>query len=484
MKLTLRGFILTVLSSGISFFSFSQKKISTPALKADLDLVKKTLIKHHLGFGYYEDTITFNSNIEKILQNYPDSISQRQAYIEITELIASIEDLHTSTRAPKNFSSKKPITLPLILRKFDQYFFVHYNISTDSTILRTAEISKIENMPVWDLYQDFRKMYGTDNNNPVSKDYYAERAFSRYLYAQYGQTDSTLITFKNPKDSVFRSIYVKNITSKESLKILKSRYKNATRQNLGYQVVDSTRHIAKLDITSFMEKKGKFDFNQRGFKIKLKSAFKKAESQKIEHLIVDLRANGGGYIPNVGRLTSYVAKEPYALTDSMIFKPKSYFKIFTPLTIFGPVVGRIMFKKQKNGNYFFTKKKYKKPASKHHFDGKLYVIMDGGSYSATTFTIGLWRDMNLATFVGSQPGGANWGSFAGTWKLVKLPNTKSYVRVPLFKIVHNQPNKTTQSFFVQPDFEVDQSFSDFENRKDTQLEFILNLIKKSKLQKD
>lgn len=103
--------------------------------------------------------------------------------------------------------------------------------------------------------------------------------------------------------------------------------------------------------------------------------------------------------------------------------------------------------------------------------------MDGGSYSATTLTIGLWKDMNRATFVGNTVGGANWGSFAGQWKDLKLKNSKFKVHIPLMKLVHGHPNKTNKTFFVEPDYYVDQSFEDFFRRKDSPMDFVLDLIK-------
>ena len=246
---------------------------------------------------------------------------------------------------------------------------------------------------------------------------------------------------------------------------------------MNYQVIDSTNHIAKLDITSFILKNNKLDVFGRKFKKDIRKRFKTIEKQGIEHLIVDFRANGGGLISNITQITKYVAKEPFVLDDSSYFKKPSYFKLFPAASIFPPIVARLIFKPTSDGTYLKNKSRTHKPSQKYHYGKNLYVLMDGGSYSATTFTIGLWKDMNLATFIGTRPGGANWGSFAGQWHKVTLPKSKIIVRIPLIKIVHAQKHKTTKTFFVEPDYNVEQGFRDFLNRKDTQLDFTLDLIK-------
>jgi Peptidase family S41 len=351
------------------------------------------------------------------------------------------------------------------------------NGSTDSTILRGEEIISVDKVPVMETFEKSKGLFGTDKANQNSKNFYAERYFARNSNILYGIKDSMLLELRNTKKD---SIYFRKIQTelaKNSNKILAKRYKNINRKNLNFKIVDSLNHVAVMDVVSFSEKGNKLDFHQLKFNKLVKKNFKTIEDNNVKHLIVDFRFNGGGLLTNTKRITKYVANRPFVATDSVKLSRGGFKKIFPPYIITNYLIGRLVFKKQPDGTYLRTSKSPNLPSKKHHYSGEIYVLMDGGSYSATTLTIGLWKDMNRATFVGNTVGGANWGSFAGQWKDLKLKNSKFKVHIPLMKLVHGQPNKTNKTFFVEPDYFVEQSFEDFIRRKDSPMDFVLDLIK-------
>jgi Peptidase family S41 len=463
----------------IPCFVFAQKIVSKADFQKELKYTKAQIEKYHLGKYHYQSKENFENIFEKLNQNLPDSLSINEAFQRSTALVSSIKDLHSSVSIYK--PSKNTKYFPFYVRRFDKDFFIHYNVSSDSTILRGMQIKSINGVKMNEIFMQLCTLYGADNNNPISQNYYAERSFMRYYRLINKQEDSLTIEFKAIKsDSVFTK-KIATATNVDINKTLAKRYKNATRQNLKYAVLDSVQKIGFLDVSSFTLKGNKFDIFQSKFKRELRKHFKKIKKDGIEHLVIDFRANGGGLVNNISRITKYVASEPFNLEDSIIMYKKTLHMKFPWYSIGPAIFAKFYFRNLDSSRVVHVSKAKRmyKPNKANHYDGKLYVLMDGGSYSATAFTIGLWRDMNRATFVGTPTGGANWGSFAGQWKNLKLKRSGLGVRVPLYKIVHAQKNKVTSSFTVQPDYFVNTSFADFQKRKDSQLSFVIDLIKNS-----
>ncbi len=459
--------------------AWSQKKVSRADFQKELTYTKTQIEQFHLGKYHYQDKENFENMYTSIYESLPDSLSTREAYQYNTKLVSSIKDLHTSVSLFKQDKNTK--FFPFYVRKFNEAFYVHYNVSSDSTIERGTQVFSINGQHINEIYKKLSALYGADNNNPVSQNYYGERSFMRYYNFLTEPKDSLLIGFKTLKSD---SVFVKNIptaTAADINKMLTKRYKNASRQNLKYVVLDSLAKIGFMDVSSFTLKKNKYDIFQWQFKRNLHKNFKAMKNSGIEHLIIDFRANGGGLVQNISRITKYVAKVPFNMSDSVIMYRKTLRKQFPWYSIGPAIFARFYFKKIDSNRVAHVSNPNKKikPHKRNHFDGKIYVLMDGGSYSATAFSIGLWKDMNLATFIGTQPGGANWGSFAGQWKNLKLKKSGLGVRVPLYKIVHAQENKVTSTFTVEPDFYVGTSFEDFLNRKDSHVSFVLDYIKNS-----
>jgi hypothetical protein len=457
---------------------FAQKKISKEDMTEDFRKLKNQLEKLHQGLYFYETRGDFESRYAEIIHNLPDSLDQLQAYFALNKLIVGMKDLHTSVFFPSKIVAKeKNKTLPMVVRSNSGKFYIHLNGSTDSTILRGQELISVDKKPVAEILELSKEFWGTDNGNQNSKKYYSERYLGRNISRLYGFKDSLTLELRHPQKD---SIYYRKIATelaKTSSKIMAKRYKNINRKNLSLKIVDSLNHVAMMDVLSFTEKGSKLDFNNFRFKRLLKRNFKEIEKNNIQHLVVDFRFNGGGLIANTKRITKYVAQEPFSLADSVKLTNAAFKRIFPPMVFTNYIIGRMIFKKQADGSFLKMTKRGIKPTKKYHYGGKIYVLTDGGSYSATTLTIGLWKDMNRATFVGNTPGGADWGSFAGQWKDLKLKNSKIKVHIPLMKLVHAHPHQTNRTFFVEPDYYVEQSFDDFSKRKDSQLNFVLDLIK-------
>ncbi len=462
----------------LPIFSFSQKKIHSDKFKEDILFTHNQLLKYYPGLFHYETEDEFAERLVKALETTHDSISILEAYKKVAYLIEGIKDQHLAVYLPKNYFPKTVKILPLLMKRFDEDFYLVYNQSRDTTLVRGTKILEINGVkPIEDFYR-FQKLMPADNGNPSAKNYVSESAFRALYNRWYGPLDSVNIQYVLPDSDIKKDTVLHFLPADSAGKILASRYKANIRKNLGYTQVDSLSHTAVLDITSFKGPKSFLRFTEKKFKKGLEKAFAQIEQDSIQNLILDLRGNGGGAIVNVQTLVSYLSQEPFKLYDSVYLKKAAFNTIFKSYLLLPRLAGKLIYnKKNETGYYRYYTQATIKPQKKHNYHNRLFVLMDGGTYSASTFTISLLKNMDRAIFVGTPPGGANWGSFAGFNKNSKLPNSKLQLRIPLMQLVHDSTNLNHTNFVVQPDYNVQRSFEDMIKNIDTQIEFIKNMVK-------
>lgn len=469
----------------ISLTSHAQKQtFSINEVREDMAVLKRKFEKLHPGMYYYQSKEIYEKLYDSLYNSITQPLSYLEAYKVLTQLVTAVEDGHTGIRFdPKRFIRKKVKYIPFYLRKIDDKYYISLNTSQDSTVVRGSEVIRINNEPVDALITKLKVFVSSDKGNEAVKEYYATGMFPNYYLRQYGEIDSVTITYRLPYNNVTLRKKLACLTIGEINKISDKRYKSFKRPNMSVKTVDSLNHIAVLDITSF-SMTGKFlDFGHKKFKKTLQNSFKTIRKNGIEHLIIDFRANGGGYIPNVSRVLKYLSPTPFTIVDTVGFKKSAYFTINKPYYLIPPLIFWMGFPKRKGGLLYRVNKSNtnQKPVKDLAYKGKTYFLTDPGCYSATTFTLNVAKDLGISkAFIGQQVGGASWGSFAGTWEDFKLPNTKYIIHTPLYKITHRLPNQVNKGFFLDLDYEVNRNYEELLKNNMSIIDFTVGMIRASK----
>ena len=111
------------------------------------------------------------------------------------------------------------------------------------------------------------------------------------------------------------------------------------------------------------------------------------------------------------------------------------------------------------------------------YTGKVYVLMNGYSASATGELIGHLKNINRAVFIGEEAGG-NPVIFTGGQTLpVDLPHTHVVGYLPLSLNEMNVKLKNT-GHGVLPDYKIKRTIKDILQEKDVEMEFVMDLIQK------
>ena len=115
------------------------------------------------------------------------------------------------------------------------------------------------------------------------------------------------------------------------------------------------------------------------------------------------------------------------------------------------------------------------PRKKNHFDGSLYFITGGNSFSATTLLLHQLRRQSNVMVVGEETGGGAYGNSAWMIPEVTLPHTRIRYRLPLFRLVMDK-EALASGRGILPDIEVRATAASIRKGIDVKSEKVRELI--------
>jgi C-terminal processing protease CtpA/Prc len=115
------------------------------------------------------------------------------------------------------------------------------------------------------------------------------------------------------------------------------------------------------------------------------------------------------------------------------------------------------------------------PPGKHPFLGKVFVLIDGGSFSTTADFCAVTHHLKRASFIGEETGGGYYGNNSGMQTILTLPNSKARVRVPMYEYWNAVPGYDGKRRGTRPDHLVETKAANLLRGVDEQLELALKL---------
>jgi C-terminal processing protease CtpA/Prc len=183
------------------------------------------------------------------------------------------------------------------------------------------------------------------------------------------------------------------------------------------------------------------------------------------------------------RLTQYLVNKPFNIADTVAAKSRSfrYKKYIKPWFVYWMSM-QFTGRKQKDGRIHFRyfERHMFKPEKRNHFDGNIYLVTGGYTFSAATLVTGELKGQENVTVVGEETGGGAYGNSAMHLPVITLPNSKVRVVLPLYRLVIDANRKKTGRG-VFPDVEVGPSSVAIKNGTDAKMEKVKELIAKDNL---
>ncbi|WP_317898510.1 S41 family peptidase [Aurantibacillus circumpalustris] len=456
--------------------SLLTKKYSPNQLKEDATVLGDVLLAMHPGIGIYKPRIFYHDLIKSFTSSFNDSLTEKQFRLKTKLFIDEFHCGHSEVLYSKAFYKEvnklKLNYSPYVFLPVKEQLFMIANLNKkqDSSITRGSEILRINGIAVDSMIRYSRRFISTDGFNQTGKDHYVQLGFNSYFLALFGRPDTFEVEYK--KGEVLKTIKYSAIQPKAFPPLPlepkeDSLLRNYKRANIAYRFLDEGNKSMLLKITKFSHK---------GDARAYRRIFKKLKKNKSENLIIDLRNNGGGSLGNSYRLLSYLLEKESTQTLSTTIK-KYPFKKYTKGNLafkFTRFAYKIIGQKKSvhdTDNFIYTIK----PRKKNHYSNKLFVLINGGSFSASCLVAGYLKASNRAVFIGTETGGAIEGCNAGVTPFYKLPNTKLRVRVPAFRIVHDACPLIT-GHGILPDYEIKYQLKDILSKQDLEMLKVKELI--------
>ncbi len=529
IKRLLSFIVIVILVSCSSVEKYNQQisgKHSPEHIHKDIDYAYRKLKRLHPDLYWYISKDSLDEKISNLKKEIQNPISSKEFYKKLSPIIATIKQGHTAIYPPSKKQTKinKKIRgnrsypfRPIVFHRVGDRLFIKKNYGKDNAFIVGAEVLSVEDRKTRDLLVFFETLHTGDGYNTTYMPRLAGKYFGSFYTKIYEEKDSVLVKLKL-KDSIYtRYLHAsyskdkqvvledsvnnslrkkvtkleKEIAKKKQKRVSKfntmhgyNAYSNTYNRNFEFLKSDSLPSTAYMKIRSFT--KGEYeDF--------YKDSFFKIDSANCKNLIIDIRDNQGGRLAEIDELYSYLTDKDYVFVEKSKmtkrlsflypqFHSRSWIEK-TGTTLLSPLImvyQLFKVKKEKGVKYFkFAQNKAASPKSKPYM-GKVYVLINSMSFSASSILSTHLKANKRAIFVGEETGGAYNGTVAGRFAIVELPNSKVKMRLGLMTI--NTPYiKEPDGYGIKPDVPFTDADTDIKN--DKELDWIINDIQNSGIQK-
>jgi hypothetical protein len=477
MKILSQRLLIAVFILLISQSAKPQRRsptFSVQELQQDYEIFVRVLREAHPGLYRYTSKQEFTDLFEKTKLSINREMTEEEFYKLLMPLIVKIRCGHTKwfrkdkTDDPYAFYNTN--LFPLQLYFIEEKAYVINDYSGTSNIAPGTEVMAINGKKISQIRNKINQYLPTDGYVQSFLNEQLNHFFSGYFatYVEHGSTYN--ITLKKGK-----TIFMKTIPGVSLNMIQKhtQKEKPVSRLPLRFEHVEAGTGLLTIRRFSINQ-------NEQNFYTFIDSVFLDLKNTGTGHLIIDLRNNEGGDENFGGYLYSYLSLEEFQYYKKLTLATNQPFS-FTKYAWVHPAYEAERRKLiEKDGEFLWMGQPYLaiKQRQQNAFNGKVYILTNGLSFSVTSEFASMAHHHKLATFIGEETGGAYYGNNSGVFTVVTLPNTQLGMGVPLVGFYTNVSGYPYRDRGVIPDREIKRSVGDLVKGQDTVLDYTLELIQR------
>jgi len=463
-------------------------KIPPQQLKQDYALLRELLEKFHPALYWYTPKDSMDYFFDKYANAITDSMTRQEfGFSILAPITTKIHCGHTSFNYPAKYNRRvkeyaQP-SFPLFMKIWPDTMVLTSNLNKDSILKRGTLITGINGFTekqLTDTLFQFMPADGFSSNVNYIRlsaafPYYHRNILGlsktyevNYIDSNGNAQTTTIPLFDPANDSTVKAfIHSRN-------KQVTPHTKPRKWEGIRSLKTDTANSVAIMEINSFTGGRLKSFF---------KRSFKSIKKQGLENLVIDIRSNGGGDVSNYTALTRYIRHTPFKVCDTMTANTKrlGHYKKYFKSAWLNSFILFFVTKKEDDGLYHFRywEKHVFQPRKKNHFNGNVYVLINGPTFSASTLFANAVKGQQKVTLVGEEAGGGWYGNSGIRIPDVVLPNSGMKIRLPLFKIVQYQ-HVAKDGSGVMPDIYVPPTVENVRKGIDGKMQKVLELIKEQK----
>lgn len=490
-KFLLFGCVVALLQScAVSGTNWSPSDPYAPEqLKKDYMLFRSVLEESHPSLYWYTPKDSMDYYFDWGYRQLTDSMTEPQFRSVLSYVIAKVKCGHTSTRYSRKFlryldTARLP-QFPISIKTLENdTIVINNNLQKGNLMIRRGTVlTSLNKVPIKNIADSLAKHIPADGTNEgyLMQTLSNRGAFGGWLrlvagYSnnyELGYLDSSgkeeIISFRliepPKKDSIKKPIVP------EVVKPWKRREQRARSLDRARSLqIDTGLSTGYLTINTFNN-----GYQLRSF---LAAAFSTLKKEKIQHLVIDIRSNGGGNVAHSTFLTRKIVREPFKIADSLYAVTRK--SQFGSLVRYNGLIGGLMHfitRKKSDGHYHFGyfERKTFKPSKRHRYNGNVYVLTSPNSFSAAALFAAKVKGQKNVTLIGEETGGAAYGNSAWLIPDVRLPETGIRFRLPKFRLVIDS-TAVKDGRGVLPDIEIKSTRQSIIENRDLKVEAVRTLI--------
>jgi hypothetical protein len=479
--------------------SLQKKVLQVADLQADFNFLRKILQETHPGLYRYTAKVEMQAKMDSLANLLTQPMPFYEFYRILAKFIADIRCAHTHIlpkKAFENYYLNEIKTIPFSIMPIQNQYFIALNGTLSPEIEVGSELLSINGKTMKEIKSlVFNHLWSDGYIESSKRIAFSEAYFPLFYYLFVEQSDAYELTFKNPQGQI------------KTAKVLAQKW-SETSKNFSKNPVNQAIIQAYKPINQKNQKKGwRLEFlptpktalmTIRGFgggnteeeaqkKMRdfLNDCMKKLQAKKTENLIIDLRYNSGGWDIQGVELLTFLAKEPFKVYQKLhsITDSSEYLK-FSDLSKEDLKNVKKELKPEADGTFsvkeeFSLQLKLQNPQP-NRFAGKVYFLINGRSASTTAEFTAAAHTQKIGLMIGEESGGAYEGGNGGSFLHFELPHSKIKIGSPLLYYDNAVNPPAQKGRGTLPDYEVPNNYNDLFKGIDTQLNFILELIRKNR----